>query len=101
MTNKELIAILQALPPDGVIGFSLGDVGEEGDKYRIKCAKAELICGECLDFLTIDRIVVIDGYGGLGERNLWADVKLEQHNLSDLDSWAEKFDNEYKKVEQC
>ena len=95
MTNKELIGILQALPPEGVPCFSLGRSGDLGNEYRRLCAKAELINGECLDFLEIDRVEIMDDFGGSG---IWADIHLAQNNLSDLESFEKKFDEQYKKV---
>ena len=95
MTNKELIGILQALPPDSTPCFSLGRWGEEGDEYRKLCAKAELIEGECLDYLAIDRVEIMDSSD---ESGIWADIHLEQTNLSDLKSFGKKFDEQYKKV---
>lgn len=95
MTNKELIGILQALPPDGIPCFSLGRCGDLGDEYRKLCAKAELIEGECLDYLAIDRVEIMDDSGDSG---IWADIHLAQNNLSDLKSFEKKFDEQYKKV---
>ena len=95
MTNKELIGILQALPPDGKSCFSLGRCSEEGDEYRKLCAKAELINGECLDFLAIDSVEIMDSLDGFG---IWAYIHLSQENLSDLESFGKKFDEQYKKI---
>ena len=94
MTNKELIGILQALPPDGVPCFSLGRCGEGEDEYRKLCAKAELISGICLTSLAIDRIEIINSSDG----SIWANIHLEQDNLSDLGSFGKKFDEQYKKL---
>jgi hypothetical protein len=95
MTNKELIGILQALPSDGTPCFSLGMCGNLGNEYRRLCAMAELINGDCLDFLEIDRVEIIDDLDGSG---IWADIHLAQNNLSDLESFEKKFDEQYKKV---
>ena len=95
MTNKELIGILQVLPPEGVPFFSLGRCGDLGNEYRSLCAKAELISGECLDYLGINEVEIIDESDGSG---IWANIHLEQTNLHNLESFREKFDEQYKKV---
>ena len=95
MTNKELIGILQALPPDDTPSFSLGRCDEAGHKYRKLCAKAELIEGECLNFLAIDRIEIIEDPD---DSSIWADIHLIQENLSGLESLGKEFDKQYKKV---
>ena len=95
MTNKELIGILQALPPEEVPFFSLGSGDDSGNEYRRLCAKAELISGECLGYLAIDSVEIIDESDGSG---IWANIHLEQINLHDLESFGKKFDEQYKKV---
>ena len=94
MTNKELIGILQALPPDDTPSFSLGRYGEEGVEYRKLCAKAELISKGCLLFLAIDRIEIIEDSD---DSSIWADIHLMQENLLDLESYGKEFDEQYKK----
>lgn len=95
MTNKELIGILQALPPEGVPFLSLGGGGDLGNEYRRLCAKAELIRGECLGYLAIDSVEIIDE---LDDSGIWANIHLEQTNLHNLKSFGKKFDEQYKKV---
>lgn len=97
MTNKELIGILRALPPEEVPFFSLGGGGDLGNEYRRLCAKAELISGECLDYLRIDSVEIIDNSDPDGS-GIWANIHLEQINLYDLESFGKKFDEQYKKV---
>ena len=64
------------------------------DEYRTKCAKAELICGDCLGYLTVDRIeIYIDGGGS----EMLGNIVLEQTNLCYLDEEADKFDEQYLK----
>ena len=46
MKVGDLIKVLQGLNPESSFTLSLG----RDDEYRIKCAKAELTCGECLGF---------------------------------------------------
>ena len=87
MKAKDLIKVLQALDPEKGVSFSLG----RDQEYRDKCAKAELICGDCLGFLAIDKIEFHDE----GD-DMWCDIVLKQDNLCYLDDEADKFDEKYK-----
>lgn len=93
MNASNLIKILQGLDPECVVNFSLGD----NDEYREKCAKVQLTNGECLDYLGIKDVVIGEAPY---DNSIWVDIHLEQWNYEDkkLDEWAEKFDEEYKKV---
>ena len=87
MKAKDLIRVLQVLDPESSVTFSLGNDQE----YRDKCAKAELVVGDCLGFLAIDNVVFHDDDG------LWCDIVLFQDNLGYLDDEAKKFDEQYIK----
>ena len=90
MKVGDLIKVLQGLNPESSFSLSLG----RDDKYRTKCAKAELTCGDCLGFLVVDRIEIYPEEGG---PDMWADIVLEQNNLISLDKEADKFDEQYLK----
>ena len=86
-----LIKALQGLDPEASFTLSLG----RDDEYRIKCAKVELVCGECLGYLGVDRIEIYpDKEDGVG---MYVDLVLEQINVNYLSEKADKFDEQYLK----
>ena len=91
MKVKDLIKILNSVNPDSEIGLTLGTDGDY--EYRKDCAKAELVSGQCLNFLVIDKVVINDdnkdGY------DLWADIVLKQDNIIDLNDFVRDFDKIY------
>ena len=91
MKAKDLIKILQGVDPESVVSLSLGREQE----YRDLCAKAELAIGDCLNFLTIDRVEI---YEDSDEPEIWAEIVLKQDNILCLEDNAEKFDEQYKKL---
>ena len=90
MKVKKLIRILQALDPESFVTLSLG----RDEEYRNMCAKAEIITGDCLDYLDIDRI---EFYSGAEDpEEIWADIVLKQNNLIYFEEEAAKFDKKYQ-----
>ena len=93
MKVGDLIKVLQVLSPECSFTLSLG----RNDEYREKCAKAELACGDCLNWLTVDRIEI---YPDEDSSEIWADIVLKQDNLGSLGEAADKFDKQYLKNPQ-
>ena len=91
MKAKDLIKVLQAVNPESDVTLSLGNVN---DKYREQCAKAELVSGECLDFLVVDAAVIRDD----GSDNLWCDIIVRQDNIFNLGAEADRFDEKYHEI---
>lgn len=89
MKAKNLVRILQGLAPDAQVIFSLG----ETEQYRDDCAKAQLVTGECLGFLAVQKIEIRPGNDQDDEV---AEIILEQDNIIYLDKEAKDFDNKYK-----
>jgi hypothetical protein len=92
MKVGDLIKVLQGLNPESSVTLSLG----RDDEYRTLCAKAELAYGECLGFLTVDRIEIYPNACG---PDLYADIVLEQDNIRYLDEAAKEFDEKFKAKE--
>lgn len=90
MKAKELIKVLGSVDPESEVALGIGRYGNE--EYREQCAKVQLVHGECLDFLTIDCVVV---HKGDGDNEPWADIILQQNNFSDLSDAAKDFDKKY------
>lgn len=90
MEVKKLIRILQALDPESFVTLSLG----RDDEYRKKCAKAELITGDCLEYLDIDRVEIYTDAEDSGE--IWADIIVKQNNSIYFEEEASKFDKKYQ-----
>ena len=91
MKAKDLIKVLQSVDPESEVTMTLG----RSDEYRDTCAKAELVCGECLEFLSIDKVEV---HSSKGSTEVWADIVLEQYNLPYLEDEAGKFDEKYEQT---
>ena len=91
MKAKDLIRVLQALAPESSVSFALGNNNE----YREKCAKAELVSGGCLEYLSVDSVEFHDDDG-----ELWCDIILRQNNLYDLDDTAHRFDEKYQRIKK-
>lgn len=88
MKVKKLIRILQALDPESFVTLSLG----RDDEYRKKCAKAELITGDCLEYLDIDRVEIYTD----AKEEICADIIVKQNNLIYFEEEASKFDKKYQ-----
>ena len=88
MKAKDLIKVLQSVDPESEVTMTLG----RSEEYRDACAKAELVCGECLGSLSIDKVEV---HSGKGSTEVLADIVLEQYNLPYLEDEAGKFDMMY------
>lgn len=88
MKVKKLIRILQALDPESFVTLSLG----RDDEYRKKCAKAELITGDCLEYLDIDRVEIYTD----AEEEICADIIVKQNNLIYFEEEASEFDKKYQ-----
>ncbi|MBR3114384.1 MAG: hypothetical protein IKN22_01920 [Bacteroidaceae bacterium] len=93
MKVGDLINVLQRLDPESSITLSLG----RDDEYREMCAKAELVCGDCLGWLAVDRIEI---YPNEDDSEMYADIVLKQDNLGSLNKEADKFDEQYLKNPQ-
>ena len=89
MKAKELIKILQAADPEEIVRFRLS----KDDEYRERCAKAEIVTGEVLGYLTAESVEICD----FGE-GLYTCVTLKQDNLKEcsLDFYVDEFDKNYK-----
>lgn len=92
MKVKELIAILSSVDPMEEVCLQIGLTLD--DEYRKQCAKAELIEGECLNMLTIDRVELVKT--SVNE-SVWPNIILKQDNYGDLDDMEKRFDLEYQK----
>lgn len=97
MKVAELVKILQGMDPELSIGFSVGR--DNNDEYRRKCAKAELVYGEILYNLDVDRIEV---YPEDKLDDSRYEIVLKQVNFppSDFEQISKKFDNLYTKNEK-
>lgn len=91
MKAKDLIRVLQALDPESGVSMSLGNNNE----YREKCAKAELVSGDCLRFLDVDTVEFHNDHD-----ELWCDLILRQNNLCYLDDTAHRFDEKYQIIKK-
>ena len=94
MKAKDLIRMLQGLEPECIVVLSLGS----DNKYRTDCAKAELVVGECLGYLAVDRIELYLEDEDT-EPDMFARIILRQNNLGYLLDEAKEFDKTYKKIE--
>ena len=96
MKVAELSKILQCMDPELNVGFSVGRNND--DEYRCKCAKAELVYGETLYFLDVDRIEI---YPESNMDDSRYEIVLEQTNYSRsfFDQVSKKFDDLYTKNE--
>ena len=85
-----MLKVLQAVDPDTTVTLTLGEAKDW--EYRERCAKAELISGECLMCLRIDVAQVI-----ADADKPWVDLQLRQDNImdGDLDGMATEFDKKY------
>ena len=90
MKAKELIKILGGVDPESEVVFGIGRYGD--DEYRRQCAKAELMNGECLDYLVIDYVAI---HKNDGDDEPWANIILEQNNIVSLSDVARDFDEKY------
>ena len=92
MKAKELIKILEAVNPESKVALQLGGYREE--EYREVCAKAEIMSGECLDFLRIDSAIIHSN-----DEDTWVNLILRQFNYTEkgLHDSAEEFDKYIKK----
>ena len=91
MKAKDLIRVLQVLDPESGVSLSLGNNNE----YREKCAKAELVSGDCLAFLAVDTVEFHDDDG-----ELWCDLVLRQNNLYELDYAVKRFDEKFQRIKK-
>lgn len=91
MKAKDLIRVLQVLDPESGVSLSLGNNNE----YREKCAKAELVSGSCLEYLSVESVEFHDDDG-----ELWCDIILRQNNLCELDDTAHRFDEKYLRIKK-
>lgn len=90
MKVKYLTKLLEGLDPEIDVTFQVG----RDDAYREKCAKVELVDGECLEYLDVDRLVV---YPEDNEGNpSFADITLEEYNHFNLNKKAAEFNIIYK-----
>lgn len=88
MTANELMRILNAVDNDTEVLLSIGDSDRE------KCAKAELVSSNCLEYLRIGHAEVYKDIDGL-----WVNLVLVQDGVSDLDGVAKAFDELYQRIE--
>jgi hypothetical protein len=91
MKAKDLIRVLQALDPESGVSMSLGNNNE----YREKCAKAELVSGGCLEYLSVDTVKFYNEYD-----ELWCDIILRQNNICELDETAKRFDEKFQRIKK-
>ncbi len=96
MKVAELSKILQCMDPELTVGFSLGRNHDE--EYRRKCAKVELVQGDVLYFLDVDRIEI---YPESNMDDSRYEIVLKQTNYpqSYFDQASKKFDDLYTKKE--
>lgn len=90
MKAKELIKILESVDPESEVALGIGRYSDE--EYREQCAKAQLLHGECLDYLGIDCVVI---HKTDSNEEPWADIILQQNNFSNLSDVARDFDEKY------
>ena len=91
MKAKELIKILEGVDPESEVAFGIGRYGD--GEYRRRCAKAELMLGECLDYLVIDYVAI---HKNDCDNEPWANIILEQSNVGSLSDVARDFDEKYQ-----
>lgn len=91
MKAKDLIRVLQALDPESSVSMSLGNNNE----YREKCAKAELVSGGCLSYLSVDTVKFYNEYD-----ELWCDIILRQNNICELDETTKRFDETFQRIKK-
>ena len=94
MKAKELIKILESVSPESEVVLGIGRYGD--DRYRRQCAKAELMLGECLDYLVIDCVCI---HKSDGDDEPWANIILAQNNVSNLSDVEHDFDLEHNSEE--
>lgn len=97
MKVAELTKILQGLDPECNVGFSVGR-GHD-DEYRSNCAKVELVGGDTLYFLDVDRI---EFYPEVDCDTSRCEVVLKQtsYSPSSLKETSKLFDDYYIKNEK-
>lgn len=88
MKVKVLRAILEGLDPEASVVMEVG----RDEEYRVACAKAELVNGDCLYVLDVDRVEI-------DPDDCFTNIVLKQINITYLDELEEKFDKLYKKTE--
>lgn len=93
MKAGQLISILQAVNPESEVCLQLGS----NEKYRKMCAKAELLEGEMLLFLSVDKVEI-----GNDGSNLCLDIVLKQENYyqDTLEEVVAEFDKKYPEFKE-
>lgn len=89
MKIGQLVKILQTANPDDEVCLQLG----EDDKYRDQCAKVEIAEGECLGFLSLDKVHIFQEPGGA----TYYDLILKQDNWPDdtFEETIKEFDEKH------
>ena len=96
MKAKNLIKILDLMDPEDEVCFGIGAAHD--DEYREICAKAEIVSGQCLNYLRVSSADV-DRDTSYNEEKIVLYLNLEQFNLYSLREDAKKFDVLYKRTE--
>ena len=97
MKAKNLIKIIQLMDPEEEVCFGIGNSTDF--EYREMCAKAEIVSGECLDYLRVTD-AIIDRDTSYGKEKLLIYLNLEQFNINDIKAEADEFDKKYKLIEE-
>lgn len=90
-----LLKILQGLDPETNVRFTIGNDSTEGEEYRLKCAKAQIQSGACLDWLDVNWVQIEKPYEDEDELLARVILRQDDYSIDGLDNAAERFDKRY------